>query len=294
MAKRRGSNYAYIRDYAALGSDLDDIQRVIAAGYGGVLLNWQDKNFAQAANDLKKAGIRYGIWGDPGDWKLEDYARRMSELYNTYNPDVLVPDLEFRFKGYQGDAGWTENERLANLWKQYGLDKANTMVTVMPNQRDFNYEAWLGLGAGFAPQAYGANPESEYYDPDAIVQTLLDRGVPLDQIAPILGPGHKTGYDGAGLWTVDDFLVGGNREIPRWLGVPAKATAASKTTQMPRAPILPRGTSQSAAQIQSSGLRWGGKTFTDKAAFAKHLASTGANYDTWAARHRKAAEALGG
>lgn len=295
MAKRKGSNYAYVRDYAALGSDLDDIRRVMESGYGGVLLNWMDPQFAKAAQDLRGAGINFGVWGDPGDTKLEDYAKRFAEIQQQYNPDVLVPDLEFRFKGYEGDTGWTENQRLANLWKQYGLDKANTMVTVMPNQRDFNYEAWLGLGAGFAPQAYGANPEKEFYDPDQIVQTLLDRGVPMDQIAPILGPGHTKGYEGAGLWTVDDFLVGNGRAIPQFLGVPGsqQATRTTQSRRPPAAPLLPKA-SQSASQIQQHGLKWGGQNFTNRADFAKWLSSRGGNYDTWAQRHQKAADALGG
>jgi len=49
-------NYGFVRDFAALGSDEDDIVKLVNAGYAGALFNWADPGLAKA-NATKLVGL---------------------------------------------------------------------------------------------------------------------------------------------------------------------------------------------------------------------------------------------
>jgi hypothetical protein len=190
---------------------MPDWNAMQAAGWDVPLIAYNDPRLAAVAAALRGQGRDFGIWGAPGDMDPEAFARQMAGVNQRYHPSVLVPDLEFESKGYSGSPGWQYNQQLAKLWQQYMPD-ANTAVTVMPNQRDFNYEAWQGVADEWLPQAYGADPMKHIFDPDQVRQTLIDRGIDPSLIAPVLGPGHRPGYTGpSALWTVDDFI---GRDLP--------------------------------------------------------------------------------
>jgi hypothetical protein len=281
------------------------MQKLIAAGYGGVLFDYNDPYLAQAIHDARGAGINFGIWGDPNAVGNDDraYVARMAQLYAQYNPDMLVPDLEQAYKGYEGSAGWQKNAELARLWKQY-LPNARTAVTPMGNQRDFNYEAW-GPNTEWLPQAYAADSANDAFDPRQMVQVLIDRGVDPSLISPILSPAHQgQGYGGSAMWTLDDYI---GREIPKAFGpeTPSPATGGSgaRTTSStstqgqrtkPVLNFLGHGFSQGPERVASQGLQWFGQNFGTQQAFAKELQKRGQSYAQWAGQHKPAAQALAG
>jgi hypothetical protein len=286
---------------------VDDLQRMMEAGYGGALFDYNDPYLAQAIYDARAAGIPFGIWGDPNAVGNNNvaFASRMAQLNAQYQPDMIVPDLEQEYKGYEGSAGWQKSQELAALWAQY-LPGVRTAVTPMGNQRDFNYEAWQALGeTEWLPQAYGGNSNAggEAFDPKTIVQTLIERGVDPSLISPILAAAHGgQGYGGAGLWTIDDFI---GKTLPKASGPaapsPAGGNSAAPTTSTsspgrtkPALSFLGQGYSQGPAQIEKQGLQWFGQNFGTQQAFAKELQSRGKNYAQWAAQHQPAAQALAG
>lgn len=284
------NNYAFIRSVPTFGSNPSDMPNwdaLLQAGWDVPLIAYDDPRLPVVAQELRRRGINYGIWADPHGRDPIEYAQLMAGLSQRYNPYVLVPDLEFIAKGNQGSPGWNYNQQLAREWARL-MPNQRTAITVMPNQEDFNYEAWRGIASEWLPQAYGADPTREVFDPEQITQTLIRRGVDPSLITPVLGPGHRPGYSGRySLWTVDDFI---GRDIPR-AGVAQMRTVASTeapTTAPARKPKL----SQSAEMIAQSGLRWGGNVFTDAAQFQRYLARRGGDFNTWARNHPTAAAAL--
>src|SRR5439155_21469106 len=102
-------------------------------------------------------------------------------------------------------------------------------LTVMPQQGAsvFNYGAYQRRGVDtYLPQSYGETYATKF-DPQAIVNTLVRSGIPLNQIQPVLAPGQNYGGGPASYYALDDY--GRN--------VPASAAAA------PAAPALPLPTS---------------------------------------------------
>lgn len=220
------SNWAFIRSVPTFGSaptDMPDFRAMQQAGWAP-LFAYNDPRLDLAIRAAQQAGIQYGIWGDPGQMDPVSFARTMAGLARQYNPSVVVPDIEFIGKGYQGSPGWEYNERLASEWARL-LPNVPTAVTVMPNQEDFNYEAWGRLqNVSWLPQAYGADPTKHVFDPQQVIDTLVRRGVDPSKVVPVLGPGHRPGYSGQyALWTVDDWI---GKELPR-----ANAGAASVRRQ---------------------------------------------------------------
>jgi hypothetical protein len=202
MARRR--NYAFIR------RDIPNWADLAGAGWDTPLIRYDDPRLGEMAAQLKAMGREFGIWGDPRQGQSpEDYAKMMYETARRYGTNIVSPDLEFPAKGYEGSPGWQYNEQLARAWQSLMPDM-ETVVSVMPNQRDFNYEAWKGIADMWLPQAYGADPRKDIFDPQQIVQTLIDRGVDPSLIMPVLGAGHKTdAYKRAySLYTADDFQGG--------------------------------------------------------------------------------------
>lgn len=266
------------------------------SGYGGALFAYDDPYLAQAIAMAQQEQIPYGIWADPHGRNPQQFASLMAQLYGQYRPEIMVPDIEFIGKGNQGSPGWNYNEELARLWQQY-LPGVRTAVTVMPNQRDFNYEAWNRLGAEWLPQAYGANPLTDVFDPRQIVQTLIDRGVDPSLISPILGPGHRQGYGGSALWTIDDFAPYGRLPFPKASGPGSPSqdiggSAARTLSSNAPGPVRATRLSQSTEQVAQQGLKWGGRNFASREQFAKYLSQRGRSYSKWAEQHPYAAAGL--
>lgn len=302
MARR---DYGFVRSYASLGSDLDDLKALIASGYAGALFDYNDPQLAQAVHDAQAAGIPFGFWGDPNAVGNNDnaYVARMAQLYAQYKPEILVPDLEFAYRGDPGSAQWNKMANLAKLWKQY-LPNARTAIAPMGSEwgmGNYNVGAW-GPNTEWLPQAYGANSHTEWMDPNKVVQSLIRAGVRPEMISPILADAHYQqgaygGYGGSSLWTVDDFIgrpipkASGPARQPQNTGGPAAPTT-STTRVKPVLNFLGAGASQGPERIANQGLQWFGQNFGNQQAFAKALQQRGQSYAEWARQHQPAAQAL--
>jgi hypothetical protein len=306
MARR---DYNFIRSYGSIGRDMSQAKRWQAAGYGGVMFDYNDPYIAQAVADAQAAGIRYGFWGDPNAVGNDPtkFAMRMAQTRAQYGGDYFSPDIETIGKGYKGSEGWNMNQRFADEWKKY-MGGARTAVAPMGYQSDFNYAAW-GPGTEWMPQAYYADSVSgpagnAQAAVDELIAAAKAQGYVVDpsMVSPILAPSSTQGYAGSPYFTIDDFM---SRDIPKGYGpdTPSTATGGSgvptgRTTQSsrPSGPLsyLGRGASQSAAQIQQRGLQWGGKNYANKEEFSKYLKQKGTSYAAWAAKRPIAGPALAG
>jgi len=307
MAKRR--DYGYVRSFASLGSDLDDIRNFVNAGYAGALFNYDDPQLDQAIRAMQAAGLSYGIWGDPnavGDNNAA-YVARMQRLQQQYNPELFALDLENSYKGDPGSANWNKMGELARMW-QAAMPGVRTAVTPLGStnsMHNWNAGAW-GPNTEWMPQAYGADSHTQAFDANKIVQNMIAAGVDPSMISPILADGHYNmglgGYGGSAMWTIDDFI---GKPVPKASGpaTPPQAsggsaaptTSTSRSTQgKGRSPLtfLGQGASQSAQRVENKGLQWFGKTFGTQQAFAKELQKRGQTYSAWAANHQPAAQAL--
>lgn len=289
---------AFVRSYDSLGRDEDDLLRLLQAGYTDVVFDVLDPYYSQGMQTARKLGLRAGIWANPENFPSKDpetFARQIAEIRRIHNPDLVMLDVEAIGKGYQNTPGWAYNEALARAIRNY-LPNQRIGISVMPQQEDFNYEAYLGsLGnVEWYPQAYGANPRTQPYDPAFVADILKKRGVPEQYIYPVLANPEQFGqWDssrGHGLWTIDDYI---GQELPRNQGPTAAYgirdyPPPESNRPIPRKPRL----SQSLEQIQSAGLKWGGRVFSSKADLARWLARRGRSFDEWAQRHPSAAKAL--
>ncbi len=163
-------------------------------------------------------GLNAGIWLVPGDNESpQSFAQRLAS-FSSLDPSLVVPDLEFIAKGYPGSPGYQWTQDFADTYRQLAPDQ-QLGVTVMPNQADFNYQALLNAGATtFLPQAYGATYDQQF-DPNQVVQTLVDAGVPIADIAPVLAPGQYYSGGPFGEYTLDDQ----SQATLAWLSQWAKA-----------------------------------------------------------------------
>lgn len=203
MAAR--TNWGFVRDAWRAGLNYADI---LKAGYGGVLFRGDEANLDQLFNQARKAGLKAGVWGAPGNMGPEEFARYMASM-SRYNPDIYVPDIESPGKGYQGSAGWDYNERFAKLFRQLNPN-AYAAVTMEPMQDDYNYKAYGSRGFEIWPQAY--NGSMSPYDAKAVYDRVRANGVDPNSIYPVLMPGQQ--YSGYGSYYTLDDMVGKGYQRP--------------------------------------------------------------------------------
>lgn len=293
-------DYGYVRSW----DDPKYLQQLYDNGYAGALFAMDDPRLPQLVQQAQQMGLQYGIWGAPNQTpdgstlSPKAFAERMAALQRQYNAQTVSLDLEFPYKGYQGSPGWNANTELAGYWKQMAAPGTNTLIAPMGSEwagnngqaGDFNYGAWQGIANGWNPQAYGAML-TDHQDPRAVMQALINAGIPADQISPLLAPGQDFG--GGALYGLNEF-----GDLPK-AQAPATRTQASGGSAAPTTSTTPHrtsgggsGLSQSAAMIANSGLRWGGQSFNNRSDFSKFLQSRGSSYANWAAKHAPAAAAL--
>ena len=292
------SNYTFVRD----ARNAPNPSQLQASGWTP-LIAYDDPYAAQYIKQLQDAGVHYGVWGDPTHMQNRDpaaFAYALSQYARNNGADTIVPDVEFIGKGYKGSAGWSYNQLLAQALQQYG-NGLNIALTPMGNQHDFNYGAYKGIVNQWLPQSYGADPKTDVYNPQDMVNVLISEGVDPSLITPVLGVGNDiAGYNGQySLYTADDF----NNRLPTAYTGPRPASTGPQqgttpggapSPTAPPAPSAPpvQRRSQSASMIQSHGLDWAGRTFASANQLRTYLASKGRSYNTWAQNHPTAASAL--
>src|SRR5574337_470993 len=293
-------NYGYVRSW----DDLKYLQQLQDQGYAGALFEMDEPRLAQEVAQAQQMGLNYGIWGAPNQTPNGEtldpiaYANRMLATAKQYGANTAALDLEFPYKGGPGTPGWIANQQLANYWKANAPQGMQTIITPMGSQwagqsgnvQDFNFGAWNGIANGWNPQAYGATLDS-HQDPAMVVKALMNAGIDPSLISPVLAPGQT--YGGGALYGLNEY--GDLPKVsPQGLQAQVGGGQAAPTTTT-NSPIgdqvrqMAQRLSQSQQQVQQSGLRWYGNTYTDPAAFRAALAAHGGNYNTWAQQHPYAA-----
>lgn len=298
MARR---DYGFVRSFGSIGSDPTQFRNLLAHGYSGALINYDDPLLEQAVAAAQQAGVPFGFWGDPnavGDDNAA-YVARMKAL-QRYNPSLYALDLENSYKGDPGSANWNKMAELARMW-QAAMPGARTAITPLGSPHsmyNWNVGAW-GPKTEWMPQAYGANPNTDIFGAQSIVDSLVRAGVSRDMISPILGPGHfangQGGYEGSALWTIDDFAPYGQLPFPKASGQGSTAPQTGGSTQVTGTTTRPRspGLSQSQQQVAARGLQWGGKLFGSPEQFInQYLKPRNLDYQNWAKNHPLAAQGL--
>jgi hypothetical protein len=200
------NTYAFVRDTNTWGPD--SVPYDLARSYGAdtVLFASNDPNLAAAVTAARSNHASYGIWVPEGDGPSNPpgYGRYVAILSRRYQPQILVVNIEARGKGNGRSRGWAWNREAARAVAR-DAPGVNVGVAILPNESDFNYRAWLLHGATvFLPEAFGANPRTDRYNPSAVVEAVAKRGVPESMIQPVLAPGQR--YDGpASYYALDDL-----------------------------------------------------------------------------------------
>lgn len=230
-------SYGFIRNTDTWGVNSIPFDQYQKQGIDSLLFAANDPHLQQAIANARAHNMKAGIWADPHDSSPWQFANYLNGLSGQYNPDLLVPDVEFTGKGYKGSPGWNWSEAFMNKFR--GMNANQKLgLTVMPNQADFNYGAYLRGGTDvFLPQAYGATYDTQF-DPEKVRQTLLDAGVPADKISVALAPGQRG--NGGAYYALDDFgndprkfagnltRGGGHIDMP----VPRPSAPAKKTLDL--------------------------------------------------------------
>jgi hypothetical protein len=161
----------------------------------------------------------------------EQLANYMASLNQKYHPSIMVADIEYEGKGYQGSAGWDYNERFASQYQKL-MPNVPWAVTMMPMQDDYNYKAYTSRGAEIWPQAYGggASGTEQKFDPQGVVDRVAANGVDRKLIRPTLAPGQS--YAGGAMYTVDDIYAGYGGKYPK-VGEPVTGTPPSQQQPLP-------------------------------------------------------------
>jgi hypothetical protein len=177
-------------------------------GADTLLFASNDANVAAAVAATRAKHEPYGLWVPDGDGPSDpvQYGEYLAMLHRRYEPQIVVANIEARGKGGPGSPQWAWNQRVAETLAHDAPD-ANVGIALLPNEADFNYGAWLRNGATiFLPEAFGADPRTDRFDPAAVVETVVRRGVPRSMIEPLLAPGQR--YDGpASIYALDDLRL---------------------------------------------------------------------------------------
>jgi hypothetical protein len=241
--------WGWIRDYDRAGINWNAVRD---AGYGGILLRTNEKNLARAIAEARAAGLQVGLWDVPRGRGPEEFARYLAS-FNSFNPDIVVPDIEFEGKGYPGSEGWDYSGRFTNVYRNLSPEQ-RLAVTMMPMQDDYDYGSWTRAGAEIWPQAYGggASGWEHKFDPEGVYQRLIANGVDPDMIAPVLAPGQS--YGGRySMYTLDDEYGAGGGKINPYGGSNAYRPPVRQPGDKPVAASGPFGPIELGEDISLSG-----------------------------------------
>jgi hypothetical protein len=170
-----------------LPSTYPDFSAMRQAGSGLVIVA-DDPNFQVLLDGAREWGIQVAIQVNaPPGITPEQYAQRVAQA-QAFAPDRLVLDIEAAGKGYAGSPGWEFSNQVAALIKPI-VGSTPLAVTMEPNQDDYNYAAYTGLGAQVWVQSYTGDMAP--VDPTAAAARVAANGVNPSQIIPILGPNQQ-------------------------------------------------------------------------------------------------------
>lgn len=187
-------------------STYPDFAAMKAAG-SGIVVVADDPNADTLVAAARQAGIPVAIQVNaPAGITPQQYANNVAAARARWTPDRLVLDVEAPGKGYApGDPrydpaypGHDWSDQAAPLIQAAAGGTALT-VTMEPNQDDYNYAAYTGIGADVWVQAYqGPNAGNNFQDmtpvdPDAAAARVAANGVDPTKITVIVGPNQTSG-----------------------------------------------------------------------------------------------------
>lgn len=168
------------------GSEYGSLSQIAPPG-SLLVFNADDPDLANEIADAKIKGYQYGIWvvAAAGDDPTL-FAQRCAYLSATYQPSILVPNVEFVGKDAAG-AAWSQT-----MMETYSVAAPNqkTAVAVPPNWDSsvFNYDAYTSNGTGVWVETYLGDMTP--VDAQAAVEKLKASGVPESMITTLLAPGQ--------------------------------------------------------------------------------------------------------
>lgn len=209
------THWGYVRSTRDFPNNWGD---VAGHGFSGVLFNPDEQpsaDLVNAYNAAQKSGLQTGLWAAPQpNESAQHFAQRVADLSRQYNPSLFSLDIEFPGKGYAGSPGWQYDQEVAQALAQLAPSQ-HWAVAPMGMQSDFNYAAFEKYlnNPIWMPQAYGANPATDRFDPQKINDVLIAAGIDPSRIQTVIAPGQDfPGIQNASVFTIDDL----NGRYPNW------------------------------------------------------------------------------
>lgn len=191
-------------------------------GVGNAMYNADDPTLDQNLTAAKQAGNTAGVWIVPhaGETAAQ-LGARAAALSQKYGVEVMF-DSELSSKGNPGTPEYQYTQDFVNAYHQNG-GQAFSVTVQGGGEDDYNYKAVTDAGGTVWIQTYGADPGKDQFDPQASVDKMIARGVPVSQIGVMLAPGQAVPHGPNGepiqwsLYTVDDL---GNTQFPKGPNTP--------------------------------------------------------------------------
>jgi hypothetical protein len=237
--------WVWVRRGDAFPGNAPNMNDLKARGVVGVMIEENDPHASTIAANAHAAGLLVGIWSDPHGESPDQWANRVVGKAHALGAVVISPDVEASGKGYHGSPGWNYNDALAAEIRQADATIA-LVVTPLPLQDDFNYAAWVAVGAQIWPQSYGSTLD-QVFDPVQVRDRVIANGVPPDRVSVILPAGSLAttvpqvqglGLGAFGIYTIDDVSAG-DRSIPFGTAVPLPAGQPFASPALPSSDFVP-------------------------------------------------------
>lgn len=234
----QAGSWVWVREGHSFPGNSPNMTEIKARGCIGVVLKADDPYLVTMAQNARAAGLLVAVWDDTRGLPPLQYAAYMANAAKLVNADKVVANIEFVGKGYAGSPGWQYNTDAAAYFAQF-LPGIPLAVCPLPNQDDFNYGAWVNIGAQVWPQTYGATLD-QVFDPVEVYNRVVANGVPPELVFPVLPAGslasgipklNELGLLGWSIYTIDD-VGGADKAVPFGNpnpGAPAPSSGPSET-----------------------------------------------------------------
>jgi hypothetical protein len=206
MTSRQTDTWVFVVLGSAFPGNHPDYPTLIADGITGVLWRPDDPNCAAGMASTRAAGLQAGIWLPSNGASPAAFATACSNAVNSFNPDIIVLDVEADGKGFNPSAGWTWNETFVPAFRalQPTVRAGVNCLPVLANPADFDFAVYLAHDIEIWPLSYGATIPGDDFDPVTVYNFTLANGVPAGMIKMTL-PFDPWGADVVELRGIDVF-----------------------------------------------------------------------------------------
>lgn len=179
-------------------------------GVGSAMYNADDPTLDANLTAAKQAGNEVGVWIVPRAGETaQQLGQRAADISKKYGVEVMF-DSELSSKGYAGSPEYNYTADFVKAYHDQG-GQAFSVTVQGGGEDDYNYKAVTDNGGTVWIQTYGADVVKDQMDPQAAVDKMIARGVPVSQIGVMLAPGQNVPHGPNGepiqwsLYTVDDL-----------------------------------------------------------------------------------------